>query len=32
MDDEPLARSNVVVMLRRDPEIEIVKECGSGKG
>ncbi len=31
MDDEPLARSNVVVMLRRDPEIEIVKECGSGK-
>ena len=31
VDDEPLARSNVVVMLRRDPEIEIVKECGSGK-
>ncbi|MGA2020096.1 MAG: response regulator, partial [Candidatus Sulfotelmatobacter sp.] len=30
MDDEPLARSNLSVLLRRDPEIEIVGECGSG--
>lgn len=30
VDDEPLARSNVCVLLRRDPEIEIVGECGSG--
>ena len=30
MDDEPLARSNLSVLLRRDPEIEIVSECGSG--
>ena len=30
VDDEPLARSNVVVLLRLDPEIEIVSECGSG--
>ncbi len=30
VDDEPLARSNVGVLLRRDPEIEIVGECGSG--
>jgi two-component system LytT family response regulator len=30
VDDEPLARSNVAVLLRRDPEIEIVGECGSG--
>ena len=30
VDDEPLARSNVVVLLRLDPEIEIVGECGSG--
>ena len=29
VDDEPLARSNVVV-LRRDPQIEIIGECGSG--
>jgi two-component system LytT family response regulator len=30
VDDEPLARSNVSVLLRRDPEVEIVAECGSG--
>lgn len=30
VDDEPLARSNVVVLLRFDPQIEIVSECGSG--
>ena len=31
VDDEPLARSNVTVLLRNDPEIEVVGECGSGK-
>src|SRR4029077_16719400 len=30
VDDEPLARSNLTVLLRADPEIEIVGECGSG--
>jgi two-component system LytT family response regulator len=30
VDDEPLARSNLTVLLRRDPEIAIVGECGSG--
>ncbi len=30
VDDEPLARSNIAVLLRLDPEIEIVRECGSG--
>ena len=30
VDDEPLARSNLIVLLRRDPEIELVRECGSG--
>src|SRR5258708_8264092 len=30
VDDEPLARSSLTVLLRRDPEIEIVSECGSG--
>ena len=30
VDDEPLARSNLTVLLRRDPEIDIVGECGSG--
>jgi two-component system, LytTR family, response regulator len=30
VDDEPLARSNLSVLLRRDPEIEIAGECGSG--
>jgi two-component system, LytTR family, response regulator len=31
VDDEPLARTNLTVLLRRDPEIEIVAECGSGR-
>ena len=30
VDDEPLARSNLAVLLRMDPEIGIVGECGSG--
>jgi two-component system LytT family response regulator len=30
VDDEPLARSNVITLLRRDPEIEIIRECASG--
>jgi two-component system LytT family response regulator len=30
VDDEPLARSNLIVLLRRDPEIVMVGECGSG--
>jgi two-component system, LytTR family, response regulator len=30
VDDEPLARSNIAVLLRQDPEIEIVGECVSG--
>jgi two-component system LytT family response regulator len=30
VDDEPLARSNITVLLRLDPEIELVGECGSG--
>jgi two-component system LytT family response regulator len=30
VDDEPLARSNLAVLLRRDPEIAAVNECGSG--
>ena len=30
VDDEPLARSNLAVLLRLDPQIEIVNECGSG--
>ncbi len=30
VDDEPLARSNLIVLLKLDPEIEIVSECGSG--
>jgi two-component system, LytTR family, response regulator len=29
VDDEPLARSNVVLLLRANPEVEIVGECGS---
>jgi two-component system, LytTR family, response regulator len=31
VDDEPLARSNLTVLLRKDPDIEAVDECGSGK-
>jgi two-component system, LytTR family, response regulator len=30
VDDEPLARSNLTVLLRRDPQVVIVGECGSG--
>jgi two-component system LytT family response regulator len=30
VDDEPLARSNLSVLLRRDPQIEMLGECGSG--
>jgi two-component system LytT family response regulator len=30
VDDEPLARSNLVVLLRLDPEVELAGECGSG--
>jgi two-component system LytT family response regulator len=30
VDDEPLARSNLIVLLGLHPEIEIVRECGSG--
>jgi len=30
VDDEPLARGNITLLLRLDPEIEIVDECGSG--
>ena len=30
VDDEPLARSNLAILLRLDPKIEIVGECGSG--
>src|SRR5215469_5989775 len=30
VDDESLARSNVSVLLRRDPEIVSIDECGSG--
>jgi two-component system LytT family response regulator len=31
VDDEPLARNNLTVLLRADPEIEILTECGSGE-
>ena len=30
VDDEPLARSNLAVLLRRDEDIGMVAECGSG--
>jgi two-component system LytT family response regulator len=30
VDDEPLARSNLTVLLLSDPQIEIIGECGSG--
>lgn len=30
VDDEPLARSSLRVLLARDPMIELVAECGSG--
>jgi two-component system LytT family response regulator len=30
VDDEPLARRNVTVLLRSDPDIGSIEECGSG--
>jgi two-component system LytT family response regulator len=30
VDDEPLARTNLIVLLRRDPEIEVVGQYDSG--
>ena len=30
VDDEPLARSNLTVLLRLDPQISSIRECGSG--
>lgn len=30
VDDEPFARASLLVLLRRDPEIEIAGECASG--
>ena len=30
VDDEPIARSNIRTLLKSDPEIEVVAECGSG--
>jgi two-component system LytT family response regulator len=30
VDDEPPARSNLTVLLRLDPEISSIRECGSG--
>jgi two-component system, LytTR family, response regulator len=30
VDDEPLARRNLTVLLRSDPDIESIEECGSG--
>jgi two-component system LytT family response regulator len=29
IDDEPLARSNIVLLLRKNTEIEVIGECGS---
>jgi len=31
VDDEPLARRNLRVLLEKDPQIEIVDECGNGR-
>jgi two-component system, LytTR family, response regulator len=30
VDDEPLARGNISVLLRQDPRVEIIGECASG--
>ena len=30
VDDEPLARSNIAVLLRKDPDIGTISECASG--
>ena len=32
VDDEPLARSGLAGLVRKDPELEIVAECGDGAG
>ena len=32
VDDEPLARERIRDMLKGDPDIEIVGECGNGQG
>lgn len=31
VDDEPLARTNLAILLRRHPEVEMVAECCSGQ-
>jgi two-component system, LytTR family, response regulator len=31
VDDEPPARRNLRALLKRDPEIDLIKECGNGK-
>ncbi len=31
VDDEPPARRNLRALLKRDPEVELIKECGNGK-
>lgn len=30
VDDEPLARSNLTVLLRSDPDVDLIGECASG--
>lgn len=30
VDDEPLARRNLTILLRRDPDVGAIDECGSG--
>jgi two-component system LytT family response regulator len=30
VDDEPIARRNLIVLLHRDPDIGVIAECGSG--
>jgi two-component system LytT family response regulator len=30
VDDEPLARSNLIILLGRDPDVESVSQCASG--
>ena len=30
VDDEPLARSNLRLLVKRDPSVDVVAECGSG--
>jgi two-component system LytT family response regulator len=31
VDDEPLAREGIALLLKKDPQLELVGECGSGK-